>query len=222
MRESAGASLKSSLSHTLLVDTRDDKMAATRGAYVKIYQELAGLALGGDVSFYKAEAEGQMSRGIGRGLSISLAARSGLLWGLGPGKTSFSDRFQLGGPTSVRNFRANSMGPRDGADSIGGELYYSAGLSVMSDIYSPKTGKPLPLKAHYWVNAGRLDGVDRDVPLKQTVFTSLSRPSISSGVGLVYRLDPVRVELNFGVPLASSRSDGARRGFQVGLGLEFM
>jgi hypothetical protein len=68
MRESAGASLKSSLSHTLLVDTRDDKMAATRGAYGKIYQELAGLALGGDVSFYKAEAEGQVSRGIGRGV----------------------------------------------------------------------------------------------------------------------------------------------------------
>jgi len=62
----------------------------------------------------------------------------------------------------------------------------------------------------------------QDVSLKQTVLASLSRPSISAGVGLVYRLDPVRVELNFGVPLASSKSDGARRGFQVGLGLEFM
>jgi outer membrane protein insertion porin family len=61
-----------------------------------------------------------------------------------------------------------------------------------------------------------------DVPLKQTVLASLSRPSLSAGVGLVYRLDPVRVELNFGVPLASSRSDGGRRGFQVGMGLEFL
>jgi len=41
-------------------------------------------------------------------------------------------------------------------------------------------------------------------------------------MGIIYRLDPVRVELNFGVPLASSRSDGAMRGFQVGMGLEFM
>ena len=68
MRESAGVSLKSSLSYTLLLDTRDDKMAATRGAYGKIYQEMAGLALGGDASFYKAEAEGQVSRAVGRGL----------------------------------------------------------------------------------------------------------------------------------------------------------
>jgi outer membrane protein insertion porin family len=128
------------------------------------------------------------------------------------------------------------------ADSIGGELYYSAGLSVMSDIYSPKSGQPLPVKAHCWLNAGRLDGIDRSmsfhssppilqllitapiiaVPLKQTVLASLSRPSLSAGVGIIYRLDPVRVELNFGVPLACSRSDGARRGLQVGMGLEFM
>ena len=68
MRESAGISLKSSLSHTFLLDTRDDKMAATRGASGKIYQEIAGLALGGDASFYKAEAEGQVSRAVGRGV----------------------------------------------------------------------------------------------------------------------------------------------------------
>ena len=68
MRESAGVSLKSALSHTFLLDTRDDKMAATRGAYGKIYQEIAGLALGGDASFYKAEAEGQVSRAVGSGV----------------------------------------------------------------------------------------------------------------------------------------------------------
>ena len=123
-------------------------------------------------------------------------------------------------------------------------LYYSAGLSVMSDIYSPKSGQPLPVKAHCWLNAGRLEGIDCGmsflspppilqilitstiiliaVPLKQSVLASLSRPSLSAGVGIIYRLDPVRVELNFGVPLACSRSDGARRGFQVGMGLEFM
>jgi hypothetical protein len=34
------------------------------------------------------------------------------------------------------------------ADSISGELYSSAGLSVISDIYSPKGGQPLLVKAH--------------------------------------------------------------------------
>src|SRR5258705_217014 len=39
------------------------------------------------------------------------------MWGLGEKgrpRTLFSDRFQLGGPFSVRSFRANSLGPRDG------------------------------------------------------------------------------------------------------------
>ena len=51
---------------------------------------------------------------------------------------------------------------------------------------------------------------------------SISRPSVSAGVGLVYKLDPVRVEVNFGVPLVASKSDGVRKGFQVGIGLDFL
>jgi len=41
-------------------------------------------------------------------------------------------------------------------------------------------------------------------------------------VGIIYRFDPIRVEVNFGVPLVASRSDGSARGVQVGMGLEFL
>lgn len=62
MREAAGISVKSSLSHSFVYDTRDDTIAATKGVYGKLYHELAGLALGGDANFYKVEAEGRTSR----------------------------------------------------------------------------------------------------------------------------------------------------------------
>jgi outer membrane protein insertion porin family len=62
MREAAGNTLKSSISHTWTRDTRDDKLAATRGSYAKFFHEFAGL--GGDAKFYKAEAEAQLSRPI--------------------------------------------------------------------------------------------------------------------------------------------------------------
>lgn len=39
---------------------------------------------------------------------------------------------------------------------------------------------------------------------------------------MIYRFDPVRLEVNFGVPLVASKSDILRRGIQVGLGLEFL
>lgn len=115
IREAAGETLKSSIFHSWIHDTRDDRIAATRGAYAKLYHEFAGL--GGDASFYKTEAEGQISRPIMEGVSYSIAGRGGLLWGLNK-PLLFSDRFQLGGPTSVRSFKANGLGPHDGGLSL--------------------------------------------------------------------------------------------------------
>ncbi len=44
------------------------------------------------------------------------------------------------------------------ADSLGGDLYWSAGVSLISDI--PR--KPhWPVKLHGFVNAGRLDALDK-------------------------------------------------------------
>ncbi|PCH45027.1 hypothetical protein WOLCODRAFT_165558 [Wolfiporia cocos MD-104 SS10] len=216
MREAAGQSVKSAVSHTWTRDTRDDRLLGTRGAYVRLAHELAGL--GGDAAFVKSEAQAQGARRLLPGLIMSLAGRTGLLWGLGR-PTLFSDRFQLGGPLSVRMFRANGMGPRDGPDSLGGELYWAAGLSLISDI--PR--KPhWPVKIHGFVNAGRLDGIDQSKTLVQNVLATITKPSVSAGVGLVYKLDPVRIELNFGAPLVASASDGVRKGIQVGIGLDFL
>lgn len=49
--------------------------------------------------------------------SLSFGFRAGALIGLGGKPTLFSDRYQLGGPTSVRIFRPNTMGPKDSGES---------------------------------------------------------------------------------------------------------
>ncbi|CAA7268526.1 unnamed protein product [Cyclocybe aegerita] len=251
MRHAAGPSLKSAVSHTFVHDTRDDRLAGTRGFFLKTTSELAGRGgwLGGDAQHVKLEVEGQVSRrvaslaGVGtshggdgaeggqswwKSLALSLSWRSGVLWSLrgeeggnGKEKTLFSDRFQLGGPTSVRGFVANGMGPRDGDDSLGGTVYYAAGASVTGNI----PGKPhWPVKTHLWANAGRLDVLDQsNQPSTQPpTLTRLAQPALSAGLGLVYRLDPVRVEVNFGMPLALSEGERGRRGVQVGVGVEFV
>jgi outer membrane protein insertion porin family len=58
--------------------------------------------------------------------------------------------------------------------------------------------------------------------LAQNAKAMLAQPSVSVGLGLVYRFDWIRVEANFGVPLAAAASDGARKGFQVGMGVDFL
>lgn len=58
--------------------------------------------------------------------------------------------------------------------------------------------------------------------LSSNLLTCALQPSVSVGVGLVYLFDPLKVELNFGVPLVAAKSDGCRKGFQIGMGLEFL
>jgi outer membrane protein insertion porin family len=78
IREAAGFSTKSSISHTFVLDTRQDKVFTTRmdkltsftspGTYLKLYQELAGIGLlGGDAKFYKGEIEAKSGFGIAKG-----------------------------------------------------------------------------------------------------------------------------------------------------------
>ncbi|THV05391.1 hypothetical protein K435DRAFT_745075 [Dendrothele bispora CBS 962.96] len=216
IRQSAGQTTKSSISYTFFRDTRDDNLLGTRGYLTKVSQELAGL--GGDASFYKIETENHLSRSLSPGVTLSLSACSGLLWSFSQ-PSLFPDRFQLGGPTSLRSFRVNGLGPKDGPDSLGGDLYWATGIRLISNIPS----KPdWPIKTHAFLNAGRLDPIDHSRSLVDNIKNTITKPSISAGVGLIYKFDPVRVELNFGVPLVTSQSDGTRKGVQVGLGLEFL
>ncbi|KAI0040202.1 hypothetical protein FA95DRAFT_1566606 [Auriscalpium vulgare] len=216
VREAAGHTVKSSIFHTWTRDTRDNTITGTRGAFAKLRHEFAGL--GGDAVYYKAEAEGCATRAILPGVHLSVGARAGVLNSL-LGPSLLADRFQLGGPTSVRMFRANSLGPRDGSDFIGGDMYWATGVSLISDF--PR--KPhWPLKTHLFFNAGQLEAADSTKTFRDNIAAAVSRPSISAGVGLIYTFDPIRLEVNFGVPLTAKKSDGFRRGFQAGMGLEFL
>lgn len=114
---------------------------------------------------------------------------------------------------------------------------WSGGVSLISDI---PLKEHWPLKTHLFLNAGRLDRLDLsahtntfqntirslhflvDKPLVDTARDLLAKPAISAGVGLIYKLNPIRLEVNFGVPLVASKTDKMQRGFQMGIGLEFL
>ncbi|GAA94490.1 uncharacterized protein L969DRAFT_68833 [Mixia osmundae IAM 14324] len=217
MRNAAGHSTKSALTHVLSRDTRDDPFVASRGYLLRLSQEYAGL--GGDAAHFRAEGETQASRLVHPRLGMSAALRLGAMFPLQGRPSLFSDRFQMGGPTSVRMFKMNSMGPKDNGDYIGGDLHWSAGYSLMT----PIPGKEhWPLKLHAFVNAGQLIAMDHNATLQQNVWRAVATPAVSTGLGLLYRHQIVRLELNLGVPLAASRSDGLRKGLQFGLGLSFL
>ena len=77
-----------------------------------------------------------------------------------------------------------------------------------------------------------------DLPFTDNIVRMYRTPNLSMGVGLMYRwvlysspasrrtahtsLDPIRVEINFSMPIVGYKGERLSRGFGVGLGLEFL
>ncbi|KAJ2538781.1 hypothetical protein EV175_006422 [Coemansia sp. RSA 1933] len=223
LRTEAGHSLKSSLWHVFAWDTRDSTRIPTHGSLIRLTTELAGLidALG-DARFVKTRAELQTNQDLGGGFVVSTGVQAGLLWNLDPKRPShLSDRFFLGGTTNVRGFQYQGIGPRDGNDSIGGDIFYAAGISLLT---------PLPLvstnvvKGHVWANAGQLALMDRRglQRRKGELHRFLLSPSAAVGVGLVYNHSVVRAELSLCLPITATPTDRPQTGPQFSLGMTFL
>ncbi|KAF3037330.1 hypothetical protein E8E12_003923 [Didymella heteroderae] len=235
VRADAGDSFKSSLTHTWTNDKRDYPLLPSSGYLMKTVSELAGFsALGGDASFFKTEAESQVALPFGStGITLTAGLRGGLLYPLAPGGSRINDRFQLGGPNSVRGFRLGGLGPHDGADAVGGDVFAAGGASLLLPV--PRVGKETPLRVQAFINGGRLlalkgaksdDGTfagDARESLKKA-FSDLKAelPSAAAGVGLVYAHPIARFEINFSLPLVMRKEEQGRKGLSFGVGIEFL
>ena len=247
IRNDAGDSFKSSLTHTWTHDRRDYPLLPSSGYLMKTVSEIAGYGpLAGDVGFLKSEAETQAAIPLGSsGITFTAGLRGGLLYLLAIGgqktakQSKINDRFQLGGPNDVRGFRLGGLGPHDGTDALGGDIYAAGGASLLFPL--PRVGKDTPLRLQAFVNGGRLlalagsrgasgekGGSDKD---KEAKFQDLQKtiqklgsgiPSCAAGLGLVYAHPVARFEVNFSVPLVMRTDERARKGVSFGVGVEFL
>lgn len=252
VRADAGDSFKSSIAHTWVHDRRDAPMLPTRGFLFKTVSELAGFGpLGGDVAFGKFQFDSQAALPVplpglvkgDSGITFTAGLRGGVLCPLSRGgavmHSRINDRFQLGGPTDVRSFRLSGLGPRDGIDSVGGDVFAAGGASLLLPV--PRVGKDTPLRFQAFINGGRL------LALKETrsnahgsggktsqaqasthsVVETVKElgnglPSCAVGLGLVYAHPVARFELNLSVPLVVRRGEEGRKGVSFGVGIDFL
>ena len=249
VRADAGDSFKSSISHTWVNDQRDTPLLPSRGFIFKTVSEIAGFGpLKGDVAFGKFEAESQGAVPVpipgvsgDSGISLTAGLRGGFLYPLTlggastPASTRLNDRFQLGGPTDVRGFRLSGLGPRDGHDAVGGDVYAAGGASLLFPV--PGMGKETPLRIQTFINGGRLlalkddpstkDGSSSSQNVAQCVKSTIGDlanglPSCAAGLGLVYAHPVARFELNFSLPLVQRKGEEGRKGLSFGVGLDFL
>ena len=256
VRADAGDSFKSAISHTWVRDGRDNPSLPTRGVLTKTISELAGWGpLAGDVAFAKVEAQSQAALPVplpwisdDSGVSLTAGFRGGLIYPLPLGfssqkasPTRINDRFNLGGPTDVRGFRLCGLGPHDGADAVGGDVYAAGSLNLLMPI--PRVGVERPLRFQAFINGGRLlalqsgsssstsaedPNVGKGSPsaggqlLRTVKELGNGLPSTAAGIGLVYAHPYARFELNITLPLVMRQGEDARKGLQLGLGINML
>lgn len=253
VRQDAGDTIKSSIRHTFYRERRDNPQLPQDGYMIRSKWELAGLGpLGGDGSFSKGELE--MSGAIplplpgvqGRsGASIGAGLRMGMLYPLisgvdanGYAKPSrINDRFQLGGPTDVRGFKLGGLGPHDGKDAVGGDVFAAGTVNMLLPL--PYKGPESALRFQMFANGGRLvalqdksrgeksaggmsAGAVRESVINAVADVLNGTPTMAAGLGLVYAHPVARFELNFSLPLVLRKGELGTKGLQLGVGINFM
>ncbi|KAH6645035.1 sorting assembly machinery 50 kDa subunit [Truncatella angustata] len=254
VRGDAGDSVKSAISYLYTRDRRDNPMLPQSGYLIKSATEIAGWgSLGGDVAFAKNEMEfgGAVPVPVPgvdgfSGVSVGAGFRAGLLyplplgWGLDGAKASrVNDRFSLGGPTDVRGFTLGGLGPRDGGDALGGDVFAAGSVNVLVPL--PRVGPDSPFRLQLFANGGRSVALQnkakgREDPLTKALSSrqvwdgvfgatkdlATGLPSLAVGLGLVYAHPVARFELNFSLPLVVRREEEKRKGLSIGVGINFL
>ncbi|KAI8149889.1 surface antigen-domain-containing protein [Fennellomyces sp. T-0311] len=219
VRADTGENIKSAVTHAFVHDTRDHVTMPTKGKYLAVIQELAGVGQRGDAAFFKHEVAAQVHQPLGGDITLSAGLKCGLLVPTDGKKINVSDRFYVGGPLSVRGFEMGGIGPRDGNDAVGGNVYYAAGASLTAPIPG---ADHLPIRVHAFFNAGNLANKAKDAPLNGTLEELINESRTAAGFGLIFHHELARVEANFCIPLRFKASDLPRHGFQLGLGVNFL
>ncbi|EHB09783.1 Sorting and assembly machinery component 50-like protein [Heterocephalus glaber] len=221
VRKESGHSLKSSLSHTMVIDSRNSSILPRRGALLKVNQELAGYT-GGDVSFLKEEFELQLNKQLVLDSVVCASLWGGMLVPIGDKPSSIADRFYLGGPTSVRGFSMHSIGPQSEGDYLGGEAYWAGGLHLYTPLpFRPGQGGFGELfRTHFFLNAGNLCNLNYGEGPRAHIRKLAECIRWSYGAGIVLRLGNIaRLELNYCIPMGVQRGDRVRSCPKGGLGL---
>lgn len=146
------------LGYQVTLDRRNDPVRPTRGFFVSLAQDLAGL--GGDVQYLRSELEGGWYYDFNKDFVLSLSGSSGYISGWGDDVIRINDRFYKGG-NSFRGFRVAGIGPRDisfgRSDALGGEAFAIGSAELTVPTFIPQQ---YGIRASIFTDVGTLGILD--------------------------------------------------------------
>ena len=231
-----GATWTSMIGYTLNYNTLDNNKNPTGGLLVDFKQDFAGV--GGDVQYLKTAVDTKYYTPLFSDIVGVIHGQAGILNSVGDGGLRMLDHFQMG-PSLVRGFASNGIGPRDityaalGAtgDALGGTKYWGASAELQMPFWF--LPKEVGLKGAAYADAGSLWGYQGPTSWTATgEVNSASCPKCglqyddskvvrtSIGVGLIWQSPFGPLRFDYAVPLTKGKYDVVQQ-FKFGGGTSF-
>lgn len=184
IKDQEGKSTTSSITPSLVRDSRDNYLDTSRGSRNSIYVTYAGL--GGSNNFLKSEADSSWYFPIGS-TTLMLRGRYGYATGVGGKKLPLYERFYVGGIYTVRGLGFGEAGPKDEetGDYIGGtnELIFNI------DYTFPLVSE-IRLKGVVFTDLGSAFNAFKEMDLRHTA---------GLGVRWISPFGPIRLEWGYNI-----------------------
>jgi outer membrane protein insertion porin family len=220
----AGSTLTSQIGYSLIYNSLDNNRNPTRGNYIALNQDFAGL--GGDVKLVKTTAESRTYYPITNDLTGMFKVAGGHVTSWGGGGLRVLDHF-FQGPDIVRGFAPSGIGPRDigtkNDDALGGTMYW--GTTAELQFPMPLVPKDFGLRGALFVDAGSLWGYEGPTfasgsgsPPFNLVDSSAVRASAGASIIWASPFGPLRFDFAF--PILKDKHDKTQW-FRFGAGSTF-
>jgi outer membrane protein insertion porin family len=201
LQEEAGESVTSLVSGAVVRDSRDSIQTPSKGGLLSLVTEVAGL--GGDNHFVKSVALATYFKPIWFGHILSGRIEGGYGFGLGDDRLPTNERFYLGGPNSIRSFKARQISPIDDQGTkIGGTSEVLGNVEYIIPL-------PFDIRLAGFFDVGNVYGFNTKFDLTDLKYAA------GGGVRWVSPFGPIRVDYGFNL----DRKPGEKAGvfhFSVG------
>jgi outer membrane protein insertion porin family len=214
------------LGYSIAYNTLDNNKNPTSGLYAEFKQDFAGI--GGDVNFIRSTADSRYYFESFPDVVSFFRLQGGHIAGWGGRNVRMLDHFQLG-PSLVRGFAPNGIGPRDltpgsSQDALGGTMFWGASVEFQVPLYF--IPKDVGIRGAVFADAGSL--WDYKGPTSYSVtgeniagaLADSKSVRSSVGVGLVWDspFGPLRFDYSF--PITKESYDRVQQ-FRFGGGTKF-
>jgi outer membrane protein insertion porin family len=199
--EEEGTRLTSAVTVGLTRDSRDVVALPTKGGFTVMTVDFAGL--GGDSRFVKTLASTAYFYPIWFGHILSGRAEAGYGWGWSTEPLPVFERFYLGGPNSIRSFKARKISPVDESGTrIGGTSEILGNLEYLVPL-------PFNFRAAAFFDIGNVYGFTTKFDITDT------REAAGAGLRWQSPFGPIRVDYGVNLDRRKGEDFGAIQ-FSVG------